>query len=64
MITELDRQLQLEYARKEGAAEAAAKATAETTANNVKALLKAGFEAEKIADALGLPLEMVERLRD
>lgn len=60
MITELDRQLQLEYARKEAAAEAAA----ETTANNVKALLKAGFEAEKIADALGLPLEMVERHRD
>lgn len=60
MITELDRQLQLEYARKEAAAET----RAETTANNVKALLKAGFEAEKIADALGLPLEMVERHRD
>ena len=32
--------------------------------DNVKDLLKAGFEVKRIADALGLPLETVESLRE
>ena len=56
MITELDRQLQLDYALRE--------AKEETTANHAKALLKAGVEPDKIAEALGLSLEKIESLRE
>lgn len=58
MTNELDRICQISFAEKKGKAEG----KAEERAENVKALLRAGFDAGTIAKALGLTPEEIEKL--
>ena len=58
MTNELDRICQISFAEKKGKAEG----KAEERAENVKALLRAGFDAGTIAKPLGLTPEEIEKL--